>query len=105
MPANPNPAAVKVLFNFGNGGNLPNPTVINVVVNGHETSVPWPYADTLASNSQTLAVVVPVADLIAGTNVVQLGADQQEVFDNVDIVLGDVPGGVPVLPGSNNAYP
>jgi hypothetical protein len=24
---------------------------------------------------------------------------------NVNIVLVDVPGGVPVLPGSNNAYP
>jgi hypothetical protein len=27
------------------------------------------------------------------------------VTSNVDIVLGGVPGGVPVLPGSNNAYP
>jgi hypothetical protein len=27
------------------------------------------------------------------------------VTSNVNIVLVDVPGGVPVLPGSNNAYP
>ena len=27
------------------------------------------------------------------------------VTSNVTIVLVDVPGGVPILPGSNNAYP
>ncbi len=27
------------------------------------------------------------------------------ITSNVNIVLVDVPGGVPVLPGSNNAYP
>jgi hypothetical protein len=40
-----------------------------------------------------------------GTNVVQLGADQPLVTSNVNIVLVDVPGGVPVLPGSNDVYP
>jgi hypothetical protein len=50
-------------------------------------------------------VTVPVTDLVTGTNVVQLGADVAEVTSNVDIVLVNVPGGVPVLPGSNNSYP
>ena len=44
-------------------------------------------------------------DLVAGTNVVQLGTDTYAVFSNVDIVLVNVPKGVQVLPGSNNSYP
>lgn len=104
IPANPNPAAVKVLFNF-NGGSGPTPTVLNVIVNGHAHQAPWPYPDQDTASTRTLAVTIPVTDLIAGTNVVQLGADQAEAFFNVDIVLGAVPGGVAVLPGSNQKYP
>jgi hypothetical protein len=103
MPATPKPTAVRVLANF-NGGGGTNPTVLNVNVNGHLHSVPWPYPDQIAS-IRTLAVTIPVTDLVAGTNVVQLGADQAEAFFNVNIVLVDVPGGVPALTGSNNAYP
>jgi hypothetical protein len=104
LPANPHPGAVRVLFNF-NGGSGPLPTVLNVIVNGHAHPTPWPYPDRDTATTRTYAVTIPVTDLITGTNVVQLGADQPEAFFNVDIVLGDVPGGVPVLPGSNNAYP
>jgi hypothetical protein len=38
----------------------------------------------------------------------QIGTDIQNdntLVSNVNIVLVDVPGGVPVLSGSNNAYP
>jgi hypothetical protein len=42
---------------------------------------------------------------VPGTNVVQLGSDQPIITSNVNIVLVNVPGGVPILPGSNNAYP
>jgi hypothetical protein len=104
LPANPQPAVVKVLFDFSTGGN-PNPTTLTVIVNGDSHSVPWPYPDQTMSAWRTYAVIVPVTDLVAGTNVVQLGGNAALVFSNVDIVLGDVPGGVPVLPGSNNAYP
>ncbi len=54
---------------------------------------------------RTYAVTIPITDLVPGTNVVQLGSDQAMITSNVNIVLVDVPGGVPVLPGSNNAYP
>jgi hypothetical protein len=91
-----------VLFNFfGND----NPTALNVIVNGNTHSVPWPYPDHLQNTWRTFAVTIPLTDLVTGTNVVQLGADVAEVFSNIDIVLVDVPGGLPVLPGSNNAYP
>jgi hypothetical protein len=104
MPANPKPSAVRVLFNFSNVVS-PVPTTLNVVVNGHAHPTPWPYPDKLTNTWRTFAVTIPVTDLVPGTNVVQLGSDQAMVSSNVNIVLVDVPGGVPVLPGSNNAYP
>ena len=44
-------------------------------------------------------------DLTAGANTVQIGSSTVQAVSNVSIVLVDVPGGVPVLPGSQNAYP
>lgn len=102
MPANPMPSAVRVLFNFFH---YDRPTTLNVTVNGHARAVAWPYFDTRGFTWRTLAVLIPVTDLIAGTNVVQIGADQSIIASNINIVLVNVPGGVPVLPGSNNAYP
>jgi len=102
VPANPNPAAVRVLFNFNEQVVS---TVLNVTVNGHLHSVPWPYPDQQTFTWKTFAVTIPVTDLVPGTNVVQIGSYQAMFTANVNIVLVDVPGGVPVLPGSNNAYP
>jgi hypothetical protein len=104
VPANPNPEAVRVLFNFHEEMN-PVPTVLNVIVNGHAHPTPWPYPDTTTNTWRTYAVTIPVTDLVAGTNVVQLGADQSLVTANVNIVLVNVPGGVPVLPGNSTTYP
>jgi hypothetical protein len=104
MPVNPQASAVRVLFNFTQEVN-PVPTVLNVVVNGHAHPTPWPYPDTLTNTWRTFAVTIPITDVVPGTNVVQLGADQPLVTSNVNIVLVDVPGGVPVLPGSNDVYP
>lgn len=104
MPANPQATAVRVLFNFHNELS-PVPAVLNVVVNGHAHSTPWPYPDRLQNTWRTFAVTIPITDLVPGTNVVQLGSDQSMVSSNVNIALVQVPGGVPVLPGSNNTYP
>jgi hypothetical protein len=104
IPANPHPASVKVLFNFSTGGNA-NPTVLNVIVNGHVHPVPWVAPQNGQANWSTYALVIPVTDLVAGTNVVQLGSDTYTAFSNVNIVLVDAPGGVPVLPGANDSYP
>jgi hypothetical protein len=103
MPANPQAAVVRVLFNFFH---YTPPATINVVVNGHAHSTPWPYPDSLPMGWRTLAVTVPITDLVAGTNVVQLGSPDQGIASaNVNIVLGNVPGGVPVLPGNSRTYP
>jgi hypothetical protein len=104
VPANPQASAVRVLFNFDNSVSRI-PTVLNVTVNGHAHPTPWPYPDALQNTWRTFAVTIPITDLVPGTNVVQIGSDQPQVTANVNIVLVDVPGGVPVLPGSNNAYP
>lgn len=104
MPPNPQASAARVLFNFSQEVN-PVPTVLDVIVNGHPHPTPWPYPDTLTNTWRTFAVTIPIADLVPGTNIVQLGADQPLVTSNVNIVLVDVRGGVPVLPGSKNAYP
>jgi hypothetical protein len=104
LPANPQAAAVKVLFDFSTGNNT-NPTNFTVTVNGNSHVVPWPYPDNTISAWRTLAVAIPATDLVAGPNVVKLGANTAIATANVDIVLAAVTGGVPVLPGSNNAYP
>jgi hypothetical protein len=92
------------MFNFTAETN-PNPQILKVIVNGHSHAVGWPYPDQLQNTWRTFAVAVPITDLVSGTNVVQLGGDVPLVFSNVNIVLVDVPGGVPALPGSNNSYP
>jgi hypothetical protein len=104
VPANPNASAVRVLFNLTEEMN-PIPTVINVVVNGHAHPTKWPYPDSTTNTWRTMAVTVPVSDLVPGTNVVQLGADRPLATSNVNIVLVDVPGGQPVLPGNKVTYP
>lgn len=94
----------RVLFNFFPQGSA-NPTVINVIVNGHSHSVPWPYPDQVMGTWRAYAMSINLSDLVAGTNVVQIGSDQSMVSANVDILLGGVPGAVPVLPGNSRAYP
>ena len=102
VPASPQAATVRVLFNFYVYDAF---STLSVTVNGHQHSVPWPFPERQGFTWRTFAVTVPISDLVAGTNVVQLGSDQAMVTSNVNVVLADVPGGVPVLPGSNNAYP
>ena len=106
MPANRQASAARVLFNSRPANDQPIANLI-VTVNGNQHPTPWPYPDTINKTGwKTLAVTIPLTDLVTGTNVVQIGAVEQPLLvSNVNIVLVDVPGGVPVLPGSNNAYP
>lgn len=104
MPANPQGTAARVMFNFYNQF-APNPTALAITVNGHAHSLAWPYPDQTQNTWRTLAITIPISDLVAGTNVVTIGSDQPQVTSNVNIVLVDVPGGVPVLPGNSRSYP
>ncbi len=84
MPANPTAEAVRVLFN---AFHQDAPTVFNLTVNGHAHDVPWPYPERQGFTWRTLAVTIPITDLVPGTNVVTIGADQTLATSNVDIVL------------------
>lgn len=104
VPANPQVSAVRVLFNYSEEFRAV-PTKFNVTVNGHAHSAPWPFPANQGSLWRTVAVTVPVTDLVTGTNTVTIGSDSVSVVSNVNLVLVDVAGGVPVLPGSDNSYP
>lgn len=98
MPASPSAETVRVLFNFNH---TDTPTKLDVSVNGHAHSVQWPYPDTQGYTWRTFAVTVPITDLVAGTNVVTIGADKAIVTSNVDIVLVNAgSGGVTPVPAS-----
>ena len=60
---------------------------MNLTVNGHSHVVPWPYPETQGFTWRTLAVSIPITDLVPGTNAVTIGADQTIAASNVDIVL------------------
>ena len=97
MPARPSAEAVRVLFNFFQ---LDAPTVLNLTVNGHPHVVPWPYPDSQFLTWRTFAVTIPITDLVPGTNVVTIGADQTITASNVDIVLVNTGNGRPA-PAAN----
>jgi hypothetical protein len=56
VPANPNPAAVRVLFNFFH--ETP-PTTFTITVNGNVHTVPWPYPDMTSGVYRTYAAAGP----------------------------------------------
>ena len=83
-----------VTFNFWSEAA---PLPLSVQVNGHPLSVSWPYPDTTSFTTRTLAVPVPLSDLVAGANAVTFstGSNPMTVF-NVDLILqgaAGVPGG------------
>ncbi len=75
---------VRVLFNFHH---YDAPSMLTVTVNGHAHGVPWPYPDRDGWTWRTLAVEVPIADLVEGTNEVTIGADAFLATSNVNIVF------------------
>lgn len=91
MPSNPTADVVRVLFNFFD---YTNPSTFNVSVNNHAHSAAWPYPDGNTFTWRTMAVTIPISDLVAGTNVVTLGSSQAMITSNVNIVLVN-PGGTP----------
>ncbi len=95
LPAGPSAAAVRVLFNFFHQDP---PNALSVSVNGHPHVAPWPYPERQGFTWRTLAVTIPISDLIAGTNTVTIGADQTITTTNVNIVLVDARLSVPTAP-------
>jgi len=95
MPAAPSAEAVRVLFNFFH---YDAPTALNLTINGHAHVVPWPYPETQGFTWRTIAVSIPITDLVPGTNAVTIGANQTVAVSNVDIVLVNVGAQAPSAP-------
>jgi hypothetical protein len=84
MPAGPSAEAVRVLFNFFH---YDAPAALNLTINGRSHVVPWPYPERQGFTWRTMAASIPLTDLVPGTNVVTIGANQALVTSNVNIVL------------------
>jgi hypothetical protein len=69
---------------FGN----PVPPTVNYVVNGYAHS-----ASTNGLPWEDLALPVPISDVVAGTNTVQLSTSVDSEFDNIDLILVGAGGG------------
>jgi hypothetical protein len=102
MPTGPTAESARVVFNFYH---YTAPTSLNVTVNGHAHVVPWAYPETQPYTWRTLAVTIPIADLVPATNVVTIGAtDEPIVSSNVDIVLVNTGAGpMPVAPAPTSS--
>jgi hypothetical protein len=74
------------------------PIPLNISVNGHQLSVPWPYPDTTGYTDRTLGVPVPLADVQTGANTITFstGASNAMNVMNVDLIM--VGGGGVVMP-------
>jgi hypothetical protein len=86
-------AASLLLFNFYH---YDAPITFTYAVNGHAHTAAWPYPDTNGFTWRTLALPIPLGDLVAGTNTVSLSGTQEMAVTNVNIVLAGAGGVVPV---------
>ena len=97
MPTGPSAETVRVLFNFFH---YDAPNALNLTVNGHPHVVPWPYPERQGYTWRTVAASIPMTDLVPGTNVVTIGADQTIATSNVNIVLVNVGPPLPAAPAN-----
>jgi hypothetical protein len=71
-------------FNFYSQSVIP----LNVSVNGNNVSIPWPYPDQLTYSPRTIAIPVPLSDVVTGTNTVTFNSGGAlEQVANVDLIL------------------
>ena len=81
-----------LLFDFYSRAVIP----MNVTVNGHNVSEPWPYPDSQAYSFRPVAIQVPLSDLVSGANTIVFSTGSYvESVDNIDIVLQGAGGVVP----------
>jgi hypothetical protein len=76
-----------LLFNFWTESS--NALTFQYSINGHAHTQAWPYPDTQSWTPRTLAVPVPLSDLVAGPNAITLTAAGNEYAEwaNVNIAL------------------
>lgn len=61
---------------------------LQLAINGHSISIPWPYPNLLAYTPRTVAIPVPLSDLVRGNNTLTFpAAILMEQIQNVDLIL------------------
>lgn len=79
-----NAAGALLTFNFYSESVIP----LNVSVNGHNVSIAWPYPDQVTYSPRTIAIPVPLADIVTGNNTVTFSAGNYlEQVANVDLIM------------------
>jgi hypothetical protein len=94
--------AALLTFNFFTNTS---PTMFTYGVNGHSHTAPWPYPGGLGNSWRTLALPVPLADVVSGSNTVSIASDQGMVIANIDLVLAGAGGGGGSSPPPPTATP
>jgi hypothetical protein len=80
-----NAAGALLTFDFYSPTTVP---TIRAAVNGHDVSIPWPYADNTGNSYRTIALSVKVTYLTSGANTITFSAGNwQESVDNIDVIL------------------
>ncbi len=73
-------------FNFYPEGVAP--ITLNVAVNGHQISMAWPYPDNTVDSPRTIAIPVPLADVITGNNTLTFSSGNYNLdVMNVDLIM------------------
>jgi hypothetical protein len=80
------------------------PNVITYVVNDHLHTATWPYPEATAGTWRTLAVPVPLSEVVAGTNTVSIWSDKDMALANVDILLVGAGGNGPESPAASSQH-
>jgi hypothetical protein len=61
---------------------------LNVAVNGHAISVPWPYPDDTVDSPRTIAIPVPLADVTTGNNTLTFSSGNYNLdVMNIDLIM------------------
>jgi hypothetical protein len=88
-----NAAGALLTFDFYTLSAIP---TIKAAVNGHDVSIPWPYADQTGNSYRPVGILVPLSYLTAGANTITFSTGNwQESVDNIDIIALGAGGVVP----------
>jgi hypothetical protein len=79
-----NASGALLVFNFYSQAVIP----LDASVNGHNVSISWPYPDQVTYSPRTIAIPVPISDVVAGNNTITFSAGNYlEQVSNIDLIL------------------
>jgi hypothetical protein len=93
----PQPVTINGVTGIGNAStalltlnfqNFSAPITLTYALNGKPAHTQaWPYPDDTTYTWRTIALPVPLSDVVVGTNTIQLSANDTLVFANVDLIM------------------